>query len=665
MFRQKIAFENSRIILHLVNLTRIPIHTISPTTHRAVFVVSVVLPLFVGFSSITYADSKPSIEDLKAGVVKITSTLDGKTRIGTGIIVNLEDDAAYIVTASHVIEGDADPNVTFFTDPNEAFTAKVIGLEGGDPKGLAALRVKDAPSSGLRVLRMDESATIYGGERVSLIGFPRVAGVPWAVTTGTIAGQKGSDLSFSGTADEGNSGGPLLIDGKVVGVVTQMSDQFGYASPTFTTKYALRGWGVRVNTVRRQRWIGSTPIPSASVDTNFEEVARLRRELEEAKEVGKAKAVEAARVQSELDAVRKREAEVERLREAVNALNTKRQETAPDVAPPKYQVDSIMKSHVQAAPVPVLQSELGANKKREAELERLRAELAELKTKRWEQTPDVAPVENQVDSVIASSTQAMQEVPIEEARVRPYDAPARMAKEITGKDGAPMVLVPAGPFMMRSNHGGAGEKPSHEVELNAFYIDKYEVTTSRYGKFFQATGMGNPKHWSEVSLVSQGDLPVVGVTWDDANDYCEAYGKRLSTEAEWQKAAFGTDSRTYPWGNEAPTDRHANFDKSTDATISGYQGLTAVGSYEAGVSPYGAYDMLGNVYEWVEEWYQENYNEQGPKRNLKDPYNRKYGVFLGGSLNSDSWNLQFPDRWRYQRSYKMHNVGFRCAKDAP
>ena len=175
--------------------------------------------------------------------------------------------------------------------------------------------------------------------------------------------------------------------------------------------------------------------------------------------------------------------------------------------------------------------------------------------------------------------------PIEEARVRPFTPPP-VGRELIGKDGAPMVLVSAGEFTMG---GDSIDNPRHPVYLDAFHMDKYEVTASRYAKFLQATGRQLPFKWSEMSLVSHGDRPVIGVTWEDADAYCRWASKRLPTEAEWEKAARGTDGREYPWGNEAPTPRHANFNKCCE--WKGYGVLAIVGSLEAGRSPYGIYDL--------------------------------------------------------------------------
>lgn len=209
----------------------------------AVFFLLLLLLLAILFPGSLLAQDLPRV---KKGVVRITAQVEGKTRVGAGIIVKLEHDAAYILTASHVIEGDHDPQVTFFPDPHRPFRARVLGLEGGDPRGLAALRVEGKLPPDLYALILDQKTSVSGGEPVALIGFPRVEGTLWTVTTGTISGRKGSALSFSGIADEGNSGGPVLVQGKVVGIVTEVGQKFNYAAPAVTARFALEGWGVRL-----------------------------------------------------------------------------------------------------------------------------------------------------------------------------------------------------------------------------------------------------------------------------------------------------------------------------------------------------------------------------------------------------------------------------------
>ena len=244
---------------------------------------------------------------------------------------------------------------------------------------------------------------------------------------------------------------------------------------------------------------------------------------------------------------------------------------------------------------------------------------------------------------------------------------------ITGKDGAPMVLVPEGEFTMGAREDDreaqADERPAHRVFLDAYYIDQYEVTTSRYAAFMEATNHDPPSYWLENVLKVHGQKPVVGVTWEDANAYCVWAGKRLPTEAEWEKAARGMDGRLYPWGNEPPTKQLANFDNCCD--FQDYGALRDVGSYEHGKSPYGAYDMAGNAWEWVADWYDETRYQQRamgnePVRNPQGPDKGEFRVLRGGSWDdSDPRVLRSSLRFRVHPSNRSDGLGFRCAQGAP
>jgi formylglycine-generating enzyme required for sulfatase activity len=173
---------------------------------------------------------------------------------------------------------------------------------------------------------------------------------------------------------------------------------------------------------------------------------------------------------------------------------------------------------------------------------------------------------------------------------RPEDARDRAPKE----DGE-MVLVPGGEFTMGSDNWWPKSQPEHKRTIKAFYIDKYEVTNRRYKKFVDATGHQAPRHWTEGRIpAGREDHPVVYLTWNDADAFCHWEGKRLPHEYEWEKAARGEDARTFPWG-----DKFSRYKANTPQL--GNEDTMPVGSFDNGVSPYGAYDMAGNVWEWVGE----------------------------------------------------------------
>lgn len=185
-----------------------------------------------------------AIEDLNPSVVKIVAKVLGKTKMGTGIIIRIESDSAYIVTASHVVEGDPNPKIEFYTQRNRYVSSRIVGMEGGDNRGLAALLVEGEFPDGINPIPLNTQLEVKPGDAVTLIGFPRMAGVPWAVTKGETVGRKGRDLVFSGAVDEGSSGGPLLKNHQLIGIVSEVGSPFAYAVPSLIARYALESWGV-------------------------------------------------------------------------------------------------------------------------------------------------------------------------------------------------------------------------------------------------------------------------------------------------------------------------------------------------------------------------------------------------------------------------------------
>ncbi|MBI4489948.1 MAG: formylglycine-generating enzyme family protein [Deltaproteobacteria bacterium] len=220
-----------------------------------------------------------------------------------------------------------------------------------------------------------------------------------------------------------------------------------------------------------------------------------------------------------------------------------------------------------------------------------------------------------------------------------------------------MVLIPPGEFWMGSEDGDSDEKPRRRLYLDAFYIDKYEVTNALYRKFMEATGRQAPSYWNNSNF-NGPNQPGVGLTWYDAEAYCRWAGKRLPTEAEWEKAARGTDGRKYPWGNEEPDGNKANYGRNLGKTA-------PVGSYLSGVSPYGVHDMAGNVWEWVADWYGSTYYRRALDRNPKGPESGQYRVLRGGSWYESSSQSRSSRRFSFNpkiRGFGFDIIGFRCAQ---
>ena len=242
--------------------------------------------------------------------------------------------------------------------------------------------------------------------------------------------------------------------------------------------------------------------------------------------------------------------------------------------------------------------------------------------------------------------------------------------EITDEKGVEMILIPEGIFVMGSDDAIFDhEKPAHQVNLDAYYIDKYEVTNSLYKICVDEGICDQPVNPGVYTDPQFAQYPVTFVKWQMAVDLCEWRGARLPTEAEWEKAARGTDERAYPWGNEFG-DGKANFcdgkcvlaeaDKDSD---DGYEEAAPVGSYPEGVSPYGVYDMAGNVWEWVADWADIEYYASSPETNPLGPENGKERVMRGGSWHDDQSSLRSVARAAFHPSLNLRELGIRCARD--
>jgi formylglycine-generating enzyme len=242
-----------------------------------------------------------------------------------------------------------------------------------------------------------------------------------------------------------------------------------------------------------------------------------------------------------------------------------------------------------------------------------------------------------------------------------------------GKDGSPMVVIPEGTFKMGGSDGSGNERPEHRVYLPQYAIDQFEVTISLYAKFIEDTGHKAPPLWDEDSVTTAGDRPAVGVTWGDAQAYCKWAGKRLPTEAEWEKAARGTDGRRFPWGDMQPFPDIANYNRGqwvnyavTLAPVDMVGGMSVRhGTKEGGKSPYGAYHMAGNAAEWVADWYDREYYQKSPEKNPQGPESGEKRVIRGGSWTDIPAGVRSTARVAAEPSFRDLTLGFRCAMDNP
>jgi formylglycine-generating enzyme len=228
-----------------------------------------------------------------------------------------------------------------------------------------------------------------------------------------------------------------------------------------------------------------------------------------------------------------------------------------------------------------------------------------------------------------------------------------------------MVLIPGGAFNMGRTRETPDDKtgmrpmilrddrPVHKVDVEAFQMDTHEVTQSEYAAFVKATGRRPPYHWLGGTMPQgKGDLPIYNVDWEDADSYCRWAGKRLPTEAEWEKAARGgLEGMDFPTGEKIA---------ATDARFNTPDGPAAVGQFEP--NGYGLYDMAGSVSEWCNDWFDRAYYETSPAQDPRGPETGKYKVIRGGSWSDGPRRVTVFFRNWVRPNQTTPNIGFRCAK---
>lgn len=223
-----------------------------------------------------------------------------------------------------------------------------------------------------------------------------------------------------------------------------------------------------------------------------------------------------------------------------------------------------------------------------------------------------------------------------------------------------MVEIPAGPFIRGTTKGGFDERPERTITLDTFSIDRYEVTNHYYHQFVLATGhrkAGPPSRYAKnIARMRGSNQPVVYVSWDDAVEYCQWKGKRLPTEAEWEKAMRGSDGKLWPWGNlEKPGG--ANWARVQD----GFEVTAPVGTFQDDRSSYGVMDGAGNVMEWVGDWYSERYYRDSPDTNPPSPEFGTFRVLRGGTYTTTGGDVRITSRSKMVPDFRDETIGFRCA----
>lgn len=270
------------------------------------------------------------------------------------------------------------------------------------------------------------------------------------------------------------------------------------------------------------------------------------------------------------------------------------------------------------------------------------------------QAPEVSAPGASAPVAVAEARQGWQGETLPDGLVRAE----REGEYLWARDGAVMVYVPPGPFPMGSNRGAADERPVHTVELSGYYIDKYEVSWGR----FKRSGLPyvedvnsrlrkpRPPDWGIVD-----EHPVLNVNWNEATAYAAWAGKRLPTEAEWEKAARGTDGRRFPWGDEEPNFERAIWRYHPIAKES----VAPVDCCAAGASPYGALNMAGNVYEWCADVYSRDYYRQSPRQDPRNDGPGDYRVLRGGAFVLEVDDLRSAYRYRLYPIDRTPYIGFR------
>jgi formylglycine-generating enzyme required for sulfatase activity len=528
-------------------------------------------------------------------VVRIQATVAGKPHFGSGFVVRVDGAAAYVATAAHVVEGDPAPRVFFRSQPYSPVPASSVRLEGGDPDGFAMLRLDSGIPSGIQALAMAGGGGSDLGARtpVEAVGIPVDIG-NWAVLPGRVISWKNRKILFSGDVDAGNSGGPLLAGGAVVGMVMRAT-RFGEAVPAFSLRIFLRNnsvpWGGAAGGGRTTAGRAERPSPPPV--------------------------------------------------------------TEPPAAPAKLTV----RSNVTGDTVFIDGERHGPT----------RLDLA-------------LPAGNHLVRVEKEGYEAFEErVELVAGGEKTLWAKLERAGPKVGEtfrdcEGCPeMVVIPAGSFRMGSPEGEPGrdedEGPVHTVTFERpFAMARHEVTFDQWDACVRDGGC---RHKPDDAGWGRGRRPVINVSWKDAKEYVRWLSRktgqdyRLPSEAEWEYAArAGTESPFFT-GSCISTDQ-ANYDGNYDyggcgAKTGLYRAKTLpVGSLAS--NPWGLYDVLGNVWEWTEDCWNDSYQGAPSDGSAWTEGDCSRRVLRGGSWNFRPALVRSANRFRDVTGGRDYDAGFRPAR---
>lgn len=549
----------------------------------------------------------------------VTAAGDGPKSSGTGFVVSRQ---GHILTNHHVVEGCASVRATVEGIQKEAI---LIGVDMRND--LAVLKL---PGNVPSIAQFRGGRNIRAGDSVVLVGFPLhgVLASEANITTGTVSALAGigNDTRFlqvTAPVQPGNSGGPVFDQtGQIVGVVVSKLDALKVAEVTGdipqNINFAINGAVAKAfldsHGVGYETAVSGKKLESAEIGATAKQFTFLLECYSE-KIDAEYRALEAERRALELQ---RRALEDER-----RALEEARrgEQAARERALRLEQEEQVRKAQVADEQQRLKrQKELAEAQAASERVIRFHEEERQREEREWAQL-NLEAERREVERLARENF-------AQEQRDR--------ANRITGNDGAPMIAIPEGEFLYGADN--------QRISLPAFYIDTYEVTTQLYDSFMKATNHSKPEHWGDVRQELDRDKPVIGVEWSDANAYCRYYGKRLPTESEWEKAARGTDGRTYPWGDSEPTIALANFGPSGCGLFCNVyaEKLKPVNGYESGKSPYGIFNLAGNAGEWVKE------------KRIRGGHWLSYARDLRASLQLKEITHTWGARWV---------LGFRCAQD--